>query len=146
MAQEEESHEVIIEGRNAVGSHRSILSQVNEYIGQISERNRVQVEENEGTAKGPKGPRGGRKQGRRDDSVMELKPSESNISVSLSETADTAMVASQISPWHQTVESAPSVFNSKTARRNYLQRRKQATKPKPSHRKAWEFFRKEDDD
>ena len=40
VAQEEESQEVVLEGRNAGGLHRSIWSQANEYIGQISEKNR----------------------------------------------------------------------------------------------------------
>ena len=58
--------------------------------------------------------------------------------------------ASQISTMHhdvlQAVTSVPSVFSSKTARKHYLQRRKQATKPKAIHRKAWEFFGMKDYD
>ena len=73
---------------------------------------------------------------------MDLTSSDTSIEVLLSETADTIMIASQISSVHQSVPSLPSVFNSKSVRKNYLQRRNQATKQKPRHRKAWNFLRR----
>jgi hypothetical protein len=59
VAQEEESQEVVLEGRNAGGLHRSIWYQANEYIGQISEKNRLEVEERGDPIKKLRKPRGG---------------------------------------------------------------------------------------
>jgi hypothetical protein len=105
MAQEDESQEVIVEGRSAGGLHRSISSQINEFIGQVSETNRVEVEGKEDSVQKSKRSRGGIKQRQRDEKLMELKQNESNRSISLSETADTDMLTSQISQVHQPVPS-----------------------------------------
>jgi hypothetical protein len=146
MAQEEESQEEVVVERVVDGTRRSFMSKVNEFMGQVSEINRLEVKGRRDPGQKSKRSRGGIKQRQRDEKLMELKQNESNRSVSLSETADTDMLTSQISQVHQPVPSLPSVFSSKTARKHYLQRRKQATKQKPRHMKAWEFFRKDDDD
>jgi hypothetical protein len=147
VAQEDVFQEISVEGRSAGGLHRSISSQINELIGQASEINRLEVEGRGDSAKKLRKNKGGnRNRNRRvGGSLMDLTSSDASIAISLSETADTAIVASQISPGHQPETSLPSVFTSKTARKHYLQRRKQAIKKKPRHMLAWEFFKVDDE-
>ena len=72
-------------------------------------------------------------------SLMDLTSSDASIAISLSETADTAIVASQISPGHQLGTSLPSVFTSVTAGEHALRHRQQENKG-PIYKLASDFF------
>ena len=97
------------------------MSQVNEFIGQVSELNRVKV--TGGKSKRLKKSRRGKRNEREDGSVMDPTPSDTSIAISLSVTADTAMVASQVAADQQSGIS-----------RNQLNRKL------PIYRSASDFF------
>jgi hypothetical protein len=142
LAQEGKAQEEVVLGSVVDGPRRSFMSQINELMGQVSEVNRLEVEgRGEPVLKSKKSRRGKRNE-RVDGSLMDMTASDTSIAISLSETADTAIVASQISPGHQPGTSLPSVFTSVTAGMNALRHRKLEFKG-PRYMSASDFFGKD---